>query len=56
MHAKASPVQMNDAPTKHKKLLAWVDEIAALTQPDQIYWCDGSDEEYLRLFSTCLPA
>ncbi len=56
MHAKASPVQMNDAPTKHKKLLAWVDEIAALTQPDQIYWCDGSDEEYLRLCNELVAA
>ncbi len=35
--------------TTNKKLLAWVDEIAALCQPDQIYWCDGSEEENERL-------
>jgi phosphoenolpyruvate carboxykinase (GTP) len=40
---------MTEAPTKNTKLLAWVDEIAKLAKPDQIYWCDGSDEEYDRL-------
>src|SRR5271154_3887015 len=30
------------APTKNERLLAWVDDMAALTEPDQIHWCDGS--------------
>ena len=30
-------------------LNAWVAEVAALTQPDHIYWCDGSDAENARL-------
>src|SRR5437868_8374297 len=34
------------APTKNKRLLAWVQEVAQLTEPDQIQWCDGSAEEY----------
>ena len=33
-------------PTQHKKLIAWVEEIARLTTPDRIHWCDGSDREY----------
>ncbi len=40
---------LDSAPTKHGRLLAWVAEIAELTQPDQVYWCDGSDEEWERL-------
>jgi phosphoenolpyruvate carboxykinase (GTP) len=43
-------------PTKHAKLAAWVEEIAALTEPDAIHWCDGSVEEYESLCQTLVDA
>ena len=56
MHAQAKPVHLNDAPTRHAKLLAWVEQTAALTKPDRIYWCDGTDEEYQRLCAELVAA
>ncbi|MDP7667416.1 MAG: phosphoenolpyruvate carboxykinase (GTP) [Rhodospirillales bacterium] len=35
--------------TTNRRLLAWVDEIAALCKPDAIHWCDGTQGEYDRL-------
>ena len=43
-----------EAPTRNSRLLTWVDEIAKLTQPDQIEWCDGSQQEYDRMFEITL--
>ena len=40
---------LENPPTKNKKLLEWVEEVAALTQPDRVEWCDGSDAEWDRL-------
>ena len=37
------------APTTHLKLLAWVEQVAELTQPEDVHWCDGSAEEYEKL-------
>ena len=44
------------APTNNKELLEWVDEVAALTQPDAIQWCDGSQAEYDQMFELMLAS
>jgi phosphoenolpyruvate carboxykinase (GTP) len=48
--------QTTTAPTTHKRLLAWVEEVAELTQPDAIHWCDGSAEEYDELCERLITA
>ncbi|MGW4120400.1 phosphoenolpyruvate carboxykinase (GTP) [Nocardia sp. NPDC004711] len=44
------------APTEHKELLAWVQEVAELTQPDRVVWSDGSDEEWDALTTKLVEA
>jgi phosphoenolpyruvate carboxykinase (GTP) len=41
---------------ENKKLQAWVKEMADMCQPDQIYWCDGSEEENQRLLQEMVDA
>ncbi len=42
--------------TNHAALLGWVEEVAALTQPDEIHWCDGSPDEVDQLAQTLIDA
>ena len=47
---------LDTAPTKHQGLLAWVQEVAELTQPDRVVFADGSEEEYQRLCEQLVEA
>ena len=41
---------------KHAKIKAWVEEVVAMCQPDEVYVCDGSKAEYDRLMKKCVDA
>jgi phosphoenolpyruvate carboxykinase (GTP) len=45
-----------EAPTKNRRLTEWVKQIAELTEPDAIHWCDGSAEEYDQLCQELVDA
>ena len=41
---------------KNEQLRKWVDEVSALCEPDKVYWCDGSQEEYDNLCNQLVQA
>ncbi|MEQ1708426.1 MAG: phosphoenolpyruvate carboxykinase (GTP) [Terricaulis sp.] len=47
---------LKPAPTRHTKLIDWVERIAALTKPDRVYWCDGSEAEWESLTGELVAA
>lgn len=42
--------------TMNQKLLSWVQDMTALCKPAQVYWCDGTDQEYNRLCGDLVEA
>ncbi|GAA4822147.1 phosphoenolpyruvate carboxykinase (GTP) [Tomitella cavernea] len=46
----------DNPPTRHAEMLAWVTEVAELTQPDRVVFADGSDEEWERLTAQLVDA
>lgn len=42
--------------TTNQKLLKWVEEMAALTQPQAVHWCDGSKQEFEQLMGLLLKS
>jgi phosphoenolpyruvate carboxykinase (GTP) len=52
----AHTAPQSHATTDHAGLEAWVQEVAALTQPDDIHWCDGSAEEFDQLAQILIDA
>ncbi len=47
---------LNAIPTKHKKLVEWVEHWASVVKPNGVYWCDGSQEEYDRLMKEMIES
>jgi phosphoenolpyruvate carboxykinase (GTP) len=51
-----STVTASALPTRHQRLIAWVNESAALTTPDAVVWCDGSAREYADMVQLMLDS
>lgn len=52
----SAPVSPSSLTVRHKRLANWVAEVAALTQPAAVHWCDGSEAERDRLAQQLVDA
>ncbi len=48
--------QTTEPPTAHAGIRAWVEEVAALTEPDRIHWCTGDDAEWEQLTTSLVDS
>ena len=51
---QTTQVSTNNVPTNNQHLIDWVGNIANLTKPDNIHWCDGSEQEREMLINVLL--
>ena len=56
MTASATVPGLDNAPTSHPRLLAWVRQVAELTTPERVVWCDGTDAEWRELTDQLVEA
>ncbi|HEV2087012.1 MAG TPA: phosphoenolpyruvate carboxykinase (GTP) [Cryptosporangiaceae bacterium] len=56
MTVPAMTAGLVDSPTTHSAVLTWLREVAALTNPDQVVWCDGSEAEWARITDDLVDA
>lgn len=53
----AATSRINTPPSaRHEGLVSWVAEMLGLCKPDNVHWCDGSDEEYNEMYSLLVEA
>src|SRR3954451_18574715 len=43
--AISSPPVISDSQPSNQAVLSWVEDVAKLTEPENIFWCDGSEKE-----------